>query len=149
MCPAPIAPNKLSDERFSVSGHCIVFLILGVYDVYEAHFHSEVNPNNILALNEKDALRLSPMQFDFNRWVAAVKHENAAPTAVHLYVGSNDAPKLIGQAYCLASLLNFYQYPSFDLISLQHIDHFDIVENMAHPEYTITKRIIAEANLKN
>lgn len=105
--------------------------------MYEAQFHLEVNPNNILALNQNNTFRLSPMQFDFNKWLEAVKHDNVTPTAIHLYVGSNDAPKLIGQAYCLASLLNFYQYPSFDLISLQNIDHFDIVEKMAQPEYII------------
>lgn len=112
----------------------------------EAQFNPTVNPNNVLALNENNILRLSPILLDFNKWTAAVGDSNVTPTGIHLYVGSNDAPKLIGQAYCLASLLNWYQYPRCDLISLQNIDHFDIVENLAHANYTITKRIITEAS---
>lgn len=122
-----------------------VFFTLGIYDVYEAQSLKVVNPNNILALNENNVLSLSPILFDFNKWIAAVKHASVAPTAIHLYVGSNDAPKLIGQAHCLINLLNYYQYPNFDLISLQNIDHFDIVEKMAQSNFSITKRIIAEA----
>lgn len=123
----------------------IFFSILGIYDVYEAQFHKEVNPNNILALNKNNVLRLSPILLNFEKWIAAVKHDNKAPTAIRLYVGSNDAPKLIGQAYCLISLLNYYQYPNFDLISLENFDHFDIVEKMAQSHFKITKRIISDA----
>lgn len=117
----------------------------GVYDVYEAQYHPTVNPNNVLALNENNVLRLSPILLDYNKWSAAVGHGNVIPTEIHLYVGSNDAPKLIGQAYCLNSLLNWYNYPSFDLISLDNIDHFDIVENLSKSDFAITKRIIEDA----
>lgn len=125
-----------------------MYFIQGIYDVYEAQHLPDVNPNNVLSLNENNVLCLSPILFDFNKWTASVGRDNATPTAIHLYVGSNDAPKLIGQGYCLASLLNYYQYPLCDLISLQNIDHFDIVENLAQSEFAITKHIIAEA-LKN
>lgn len=123
----------------------IFCIIQGIYDVYEAQCHQTVNPNNVLALNENNALRMSPILFDFSKWTASVTRDNATQTAIHLYVGSNDAPKLIAQSYCLASLLNFHQYPNYDLISLQNIDHFDIVENLAQSYFTITKRIIEEA----
>lgn len=118
----------------------------GVYDVYEAQCHPSVNPNNVLALNENNVLHLSPILLDYKKWTAAaIGDGNVIPTKIHLYVGSNDAPKLIGQAYCLNSLLNWYNYPSFDLISLENIDHFDIVENLAQSDFTITKRIIEDA----
>lgn len=113
--------------------------------MYEAQSHPTVNPNNVLALNEKNVLNLSPILFDFNKWAVAFGDRNVVPTKIYLYIGSNDAPKLIGQAYCLASLLDWYRYPSFDLVSLPNIDHFDIVENLVQSEFTITKRIIEGA----
>lgn len=116
-----------------------------------------VNPNNILSLDENNVLRLSPILFEFDKWVtattaaaAASSTQNATPataTAIHLFVGTNDAPKLVGQSYCLERLLAFNRYPNYDLVLIENIDHFDIVENLSRADFLITKKIIDEAKL--
>lgn len=103
-----------------------------------------VNPNNILSLDENNALRLSPMLFDFDRWAAAAASRSDA-TTIHMYVGTDDAPKLVGQAYCLERLLAHQQYPNYRLVMIENTDHFDIVENLSHADFSITKDIINEA----
>lgn len=95
------------------------------------------------------------MLFDFNKWTAAAKacnsndsnNEMATGTRIHLFVGANDAPKLVGQAYCLERLLAYHQYPNYHLVLMENTDHFDIVENMSKSNFLITKDIINEAKL--
>lgn len=128
-----------------------LYLISGVYDVSEARYMPTVNPNNILSLDENNVLRLSPILFEFDKWAAVATRNaataTAAATAIHMFVGTNDAPKLVGQAYCLERLLAFNRYPNYDLVVMENIDHFDIVENLSKADFLITKKIIDEAKL--
>ncbi|XP_055319834.1 kynurenine formamidase isoform X2 [Sitodiplosis mosellana] len=122
-----------------------LYLISGVYDVFELQYMPTVNPNNILSLDENNVLRLSPMLFDFDKWAAVAAAARSDATAIHLYVGTDDAPKLVGQSYCLERLLAHHQYPNYRLVMIENTDHFDIVENLSHADFAITKDIINEA----
>lgn len=124
-----------------------LYLISGVYDVSELRYMPTVNPNNILSLDENNVLRLSPMLFDFDKWVAAAAAARNDGTAIHLYVATNDAPKLIGQSYCLERLLAHHQYRNYRLVMIENVDHFNIVENLCDADFSITKDIIDEAKL--
>lgn len=123
-------------------------LFAGIYDLYEFRYMNAINPNNIFSLDENNVFTLSPILFDFHKWTAAVTTSDAATaTAINIYVAMNDGPKIVGQAYCLERVLGLNDYPNYELIAMKNIDHFDIVENLSKPNYSITKRIISEAKL--
>ncbi|XP_031622293.1 kynurenine formamidase [Contarinia nasturtii] len=122
-----------------------LYLISGVYDICELRYMPTVNPNNILSLDENNVLRLSPILFDFDKWITVAASEGNSVTAIHMYVGSKDAPKLVGQSYCIERILAHYLYPKFRLIMIETTDHFDIVENLSQANFLITKDIINEA----
>lgn len=127
-----------------------LYLISGIYDVCEIRNMPMVNPNNILSLDENNVLRLSPILFEFDKWAAAAAIQNDAmtistATAIHLFVAANDAPKIVGQSYCLERLLASIRYPNYHLVLVENTDHFDIAENLSKPDFFITKQIISEA----
>lgn len=132
-----------------------LYLISGIYDVSEVRYMPTVNPNNILSLDENNVLRLSPILFEFDKWAAAARNgttststpTTATATSIHLFVGTNDAPKLVAQSYCLERLLAFNRYPNYELVVMENIDHFDIVENLSKADFFITKKIIDDAKL--
>lgn len=120
-----------------------LYLISGVYDLRgEFRFMPTANPNNILSLTDDNTLELSPICFDYDKW-----GKSSAMTTIHLFIGTNDAPKLIEQSHMLNEKLLATLQPNnyHRLIALQGYDHFNIVEDLAKADFTITKAIIDEA----
>lgn len=119
-----------------------LYLISGVYDLREVRFMPTANPNNILSLTDDNALKLSPICFDYDKWT-----KSNAMTTIHLFIGSNDAPKLIEHSNTLNELLDAHQLKNHRLLVLDGYDHFNIVEDLAKADFTITKAIIDESKL--
>lgn len=120
-----------------------LYLIAGVYDLSEIRFMPGVNPNNILSLDDRNVLKLSPIAFDYDKWTEL--QTNASTTAIHLFIGTNDAPKLIEHSHQLDKLLTTTKMPDHHLIVMNDYDHFNIVEDLSQSEFLITKMIIDEA----
>lgn len=127
-----------------------MYLLCGVYDVFEVQHWPVVNSNGILSLNENNSLRLSPILYEINKWVEAIKQFSIGviPTAIHLYTVEYEAPKLLGQTYSMERVLALSEYPNFDLTLVKNHDHFSIAEDLSKSEFLITKQIITEAKIK-
>lgn len=120
-----------------------LYLISGIYDLSEARYVPTVNPNNILSLNDSNAVALSPIHFNFNRWVTA-QSDYIIP-AIYFYVAANDPPKLIEQSHFMNEMLTTqYHLSKCRFILMNNYDHFDIVEELSKSEYIITRTIIDE-----
>lgn len=124
-----------------------MYLLCGVYDVFEIQHWPVVNANGILSLNENNSLRLSPILYEINKWTETLKQSDAGvdPTAIHLYTVEYEAPKLLGQTYSMERVLALNEYPNFDLTMVKEHDHFSIAEDLSKSEFLITKQIIADA----
>lgn len=137
--------DKLIEETPSLTSMIkSMYLFCGSYDTVEIRISPYINVNNIFALDEDGALRLSSYLYDFQKWIETVK-QNDTPTALHLYSVEYDAPKLVGQTYCMERVLGLYGYPNYELQMVKESDHFQIVENLSKPDFFITKQIISEA----
>lgn len=120
-----------------------LYLIAGVYDLSEIRYMPTPNPNNILSLNDANVMKLSPITFNFNEWVKV--QTNTSITAIYLFIGTNEAPKLIEQTKQMDKLLSMHQWPKLQLIEMNGYDHFNIVEDLSKPEFQIVQIIIDEA----
>lgn len=126
-------------ERTMASLVKSMYLISGVYDLCELRFTSMANANNILSLDDQSSVQLSPLRYDFGKW---------APLplpSINVYIGEHDPPKLIEHSHHLNERLNVHRIAGARLFVMEHYDHFNIVEELAKPEYQITRTIIDDA----
>lgn len=118
-----------------------IYLFGGVYDLRELRFLPSINSNNkILSLDDANTSKLSPIFFDYRKWAEIQKD-----IAIYLFVGTNDAPKLIEQSHQLDKLLSTNHTLKHKLVIMDDYDHFDVVEDLSKSNYFITRMLIDEA----
>lgn len=118
-----------------------LYLFGGVYDLREPQFMPSINPDNkILSLDDANTSKLSPIFFDYRKWT-----ESQKDIAIYLFVGTNDAPKLIEQSHQFDKLLSANHTLKHTLFIMNDYDHFDAVEDLSKSNYFITRMLIDEA----
>lgn len=117
-----------------------LYLFGGIYDLREPRFMPSINPDNkILSLDDANTLQLSPILFDYRKWTEIQKD-----IAIYLFVGTNDAPKLIEQSHQFDKLLSTNHTLKHKLFIMDGYDHFDAVEDLSKSNYFIIRMLIGE-----
>uniref|UniRef100_A0A182YFY2 Kynurenine formamidase n=2 Tax=Anopheles stephensi TaxID=30069 RepID=A0A182YFY2_ANOST len=116
-----------------------VYLISGVYDVQELRYTNSVNRDNLLAINDQNAKRLSPLLASYDH-LRSVSEQGALK--FHVYVAQHDSDVFREMSSKMYDRLRSFGL-SCDLHVLPNLDHFDIVEQLASSDYTITSAILA------
>uniref|UniRef100_A0A182RG95 Kynurenine formamidase n=1 Tax=Anopheles funestus TaxID=62324 RepID=A0A182RG95_ANOFN len=111
-----------------------VYLISGVYNVQELRYTKSVNRDNLLGINDANAKRLSPL-------FASYDHLRSSGLKFHVYVAQHDSDVFREMSSKMNDRLKSFGLKS-DLNVLPDLDHFDIVENLASIDYTITNAIL-------
>ncbi|CAB3379923.1 Hypothetical predicted protein [Cloeon dipterum] len=125
-----------TEEQASTAGLQLLrglVLISGVYDLVPL---IKTTVNTPLKLNEERAKALSPLvQLPGVRLAAWARRLHLL-----LAVGEHDSPAFIQQTQQLAQLLKG-RVAGVEVLEVQGVDHFDIVENLRSDNHVLTKRL--------
>lgn len=111
-------------------------LICGVYDVSELRFTDTANANNILKVTDDNCKKLSPIYLNYTIWASD-------GVRIHVYAAELDCSKLLEHSQRLHEILLQYKCNS-RFRMMDGLDHFDIVEKLAEPNYEINTEIMKE-----
>lgn len=111
-----------------------IYLISGVYDLTDLQ-HTTINHDNILSLDSSNVNQLSPLKFDFRKWLTQTIN-------INIYVGEYDTPTFIKQS--MEMFLRFINGFKVRIQFIQNHDHFNIVENLCQNTYELTQDILLE-----
>uniref|UniRef100_A0A182K2L6 Kynurenine formamidase n=1 Tax=Anopheles christyi TaxID=43041 RepID=A0A182K2L6_9DIPT len=117
-----------------------VYLISGVYNVQELRYTKSVNKDNLLGITDTNAKRLSPLYASYDHLRSVSEQEDSL--RFHVYVAEHDSDVFREMSIEMSELLRSFGMKC-DLSVLPGLDHFDIVENLASSDYTITSAILA------
>lgn len=117
-----------------------LYLLGGVYDVKKIRHVKGVNPDNVLQITDENEDYLSPVYHDFSNMA---NHT----LAYHVYVAEFDPPIFIQHSQDFYKKLAETLLKNVDFEIYNGFDHFDFAENLADPDYKLTKMLIHD--LKN
>ena len=111
----------------------VIYPIAGAFDLTELRYTKVANNNNLLSLTDQNVQRLSPMFYDYSKW-------KDVTFRIKFITAEHDAPKLIQHSNQLCDILNgFLLVASCQTIALSNVDHFNVVTELAHKDFKLTK----------
>nr|CAI5847485.1 unnamed protein product [Callosobruchus analis] len=103
------------------------FLLAGIYDIIPL---TKTDYNEPLKLDEESAMKVSPMFKKFKK----------SDVRIYVIVAENDSPPFLTQGKQFHEHL-IQQGLKSEHIFLKNIDHFDLMENLRHDEFELSRLI--------